>query len=99
MRQPSAGGRERHGPFVPPARLSGYPSRAAAGNRPPIRSAKGDRMNRKRISGLVGIVFGGAWLANNFRYFHDEGFVAIGMPLIIFVLGIVYFFTGRDSTE
>jgi len=56
-------------------------------------------MNRKRISGLIGIVFGGAWLANNARYFHDEGFVAIGMPLIIFVLGLVYFFTGRDSSE
>jgi hypothetical protein len=56
-------------------------------------------MNRKRVSGLIGIVVGGIWLAYNFQYFHDQGFVAIGMPLLIFVLGLVYFFTGRDSTE
>jgi len=53
-------------------------------------------MNRKRVSGLIGIVVGGLWLANNSRYFHDQGFVAIGLPLIIFVLGLVYFFRARD---
>ena len=56
-------------------------------------------MNRKRVSGLIGIVVGGLWLANNFRYFHEQGFVAIGLPLIVLGLGLVYFFTGRDSTE
>lgn len=54
-------------------------------------------MNRKRASGLVGIVVGGLWLANNVRYFHDQGFVAIGLPLIILVLGLVYFFAGRET--
>ena len=56
-------------------------------------------MNRKRVSGLIGIVVGGLWLANNARYFHDQGFVAIGLPLIIFVLGLVYFFSARDPAE
>ena len=55
-------------------------------------------MSRKSISGLIGIVGGGAWLANNFRYFDEQGFVAIGMPLLILVVGIVFFVQGRKSS-
>ncbi|MDJ0760994.1 MAG: hypothetical protein QNJ19_16485 [Woeseiaceae bacterium] len=55
-------------------------------------------MSRKSISGLVGIVVGGAWLANNYKYFDEQGFVAIGMPLLILVVGIVFFIQGRKSS-
>ena len=54
-------------------------------------------MNRKKISGLVGIVVGGVWLASNFKHFDEQGFVAIGMPLVILVAGIAYFFSGMKS--
>ena len=55
-------------------------------------------MNRGSIAGLVGIVIGGAWLANNYKYFDEQGFVAIGMPLLILAAGIVYFVLGRRSS-
>lgn len=55
-------------------------------------------MNRKSISGLVGIVVGGAWLANNYKYFDEQGFVAIGMPLLILAAGVVYFVLGMKSS-
>ncbi len=51
-------------------------------------------MNIKVISGLVGIVVGGAWLANNYKYYNEQGFVAIGMPLVILVVGLIYFIGG-----
>jgi hypothetical protein len=57
-------------------------------------------MSRKGWSGILGIVVGGGWLVNNLKYFHDQGFVAIGMPLIILVLGIVYAVQGmKDGAE
>ncbi|HKE48641.1 MAG TPA: hypothetical protein VKB52_11300 [Rhodanobacteraceae bacterium] len=56
-------------------------------------------MNRKRISGIIGIVVGGAWLVHGLQYYSQQGFVAIGLPLLIFVLGLVYFFTGRDPVQ
>ena len=55
-------------------------------------------MNRKKISGLVGIVVGGVWLASNFKHFDEQGFVAIGMPLVILVAGIAYFISGTKSS-
>ena len=38
------------------------------------------KMNRKKTSGLVGIIVGGVWLVNNFKHFEEQGIVAIGMP-------------------
>ena len=58
----------------------------------------GTSMSRKTISGLVGIVVGGAWLANNYKYFDEQGFVAIGMPALILVIGVVFFIQGRKSS-
>lgn len=55
-------------------------------------------MSKKSISGLIGIVVGGIWLFRNFQYFEEQGFVAIGMPLIITVVGLVYFVTGFKKT-
>ena len=55
-------------------------------------------MNRKKVSGLVGIVIGGVWLANNFQYFDEQGFVAIGMPLLILAAGVAYFISGMKSS-
>ena len=55
-------------------------------------------MNKKKASGLVGIVIGGIWLANNFRHFDEQGFVAIGMPLLILGAGIAYFVSGMRSS-
>ena len=56
-------------------------------------------MNKKIISGLVGIIVGGAWLANNYKHFEEQGFVAVGMPAIISILGIVYLFQGIKNNK
>ena len=40
-------------------------------------------MNRKTSSGLLGIVAGGVWLMNNYKYFDEQGFAAIGMPIVL----------------
>ena len=44
----------------------------------------------RRIFGLkkighaeVGYMVGGAWLANNIKYFDEQGFIAIGMPTVV----------------
>ncbi|MDJ0793078.1 MAG: hypothetical protein QNI98_02455 [Woeseiaceae bacterium] len=55
-------------------------------------------MNKKKASGLVGIIVGGIWLANNYKHFDEQGFVAIGMPLLILVAGVVYFVSGTKSS-
>ena len=62
------------------------------------RTLEGKAMNKKKTGGLVGIVIGGIWLANNFQHFGEQGFVAIGMPLIILAVGIVYFISGMKSS-
>jgi len=49
------------------------------------------------ISGILGMIVGGVWFAVNFRHVSSEGFVAIGMPSIIFVLGLIYFIRGRKG--
>ena len=51
-------------------------------------------MSKKGWSGLLGIIFGSGWLLNNFKYFDEQGFVAIGMPLIIIVVGAIYLVQG-----
>ncbi|WP_162932644.1 hypothetical protein [Solimonas sp. K1W22B-7] len=51
----------------------------------------------KKTSGLIGIVVGGAWFLANLRHVGEQGFVAIGMPLLILGLGIVYFRKGNDD--
>ena len=51
-------------------------------------------MNKTKIGGLIGIVVGGAWFANNYQYFDEQGVTAIGMPAILLILGIVYFIKG-----
>jgi hypothetical protein len=55
-------------------------------------------MNKKKASGLVGIVVGGVWLASNFQHFDEQGIVAIGMPLLILIAGIAYFVSGMKSS-
>lgn len=55
-------------------------------------------MNKKKASGLVGIVVGGIWLAINFQHFDEQGFVAIGMPLLILAAGAAYFISGMKSS-
>ncbi len=51
----------------------------------------------KKTSGLIGIVVGSAWFLAGLRHFSEQGFVAIGMPLLILGLGIVYFRKGSDD--
>ena len=51
-------------------------------------------MNKKAGSGLLGIVVGGIWFANNYQHFEEQGFVAIGMPLILVVVGAIYLVLG-----
>jgi len=55
-------------------------------------------MNKKSVSGLIGVVVGGAWLANNYKYFDEQGFVAIGMPLLILTAGVIYLLLGMKSS-
>lgn len=56
-------------------------------------------MNRKMTSGLIGMIAGGIWLLNNLQYFRQQGFVAIGMPLVITVLGVIYFVNGKKQKD
>lgn len=51
----------------------------------------------KKTSGLIGMVVGGAWFLANVRHFDEQGFVAIGLPLIILGLGAYYFFTAEPE--
>jgi hypothetical protein len=45
----------------------------------------------KKLSGFLGMMVGGAWLLANFKHFEAQGFVAIGMPLVILILGGIFF--------
>lgn len=54
-------------------------------------------MNRKTQAGIAGMVVGGAWLLANLRHVQDQGFVAIGMPLVLLVLGGIYVARGRKE--
>ena len=54
-------------------------------------------MNRKTQAGIAGMAVGGVWLLANLRHFQEQGFVAIGMPLILLVLGGIYFARGRTE--
>lgn len=56
-------------------------------------------MSKKSMSGLLGIVVGGAWLFSNMRYFDEQGMMAIGMPLLILIAGIVYFVLGMKKAD
>ena len=56
-------------------------------------------MNKRMVSGLVGIVVGGAWFLNNYKYFDKQGFIAIGMPLLIFIVGLIYFIGGLSMKK
>lgn len=53
----------------------------------------------KKTSGLIGMIVGVAWFLANVRHFSEQGFVAIGMPIIIFVLGVVYFFNSDGQAK
>lgn len=43
------------------------------------------------------MVVGGAWFLANVRHVSEQGFVAIGLPAIIFTLGVVYYRTGSSE--
>jgi hypothetical protein len=53
----------------------------------------------KKTSGLIGMIVGAIWFLANVRHISEQGFVAIGMPIIIFVLGVVYFRKGIGEAE
>jgi len=53
----------------------------------------------QKTSGLIGIIIGSIWLLINFRHVTEQGFVAIGMPLVIIVLGVVYFLKGSTESK
>lgn len=54
-------------------------------------------MNSRQKSGVLGMVVGGVWLLVNLRHVPSQGFVAIGMPLLIAVAGLVYYLKGRSE--
>lgn len=51
-------------------------------------------MSSKKWSGMLGIVVGSIWFAFNIKHFDEQGFVAIGMPIILIVAGLVFFLRG-----
>lgn len=54
-------------------------------------------MGSKKTSGLIGMAVGGVWFLTNVRHFGEQGFVAIGLPVIILVLGVIYFRKGNAA--
>jgi hypothetical protein len=56
-------------------------------------------MNKNTISGLVGLVVGSGWLANNFKYFDEQGYIAIVMPAVIAVLGLIFLVSGLTASK
>ena len=52
----------------------------------------------KKTSGLIGMAVGGLWFLVNVRHVGEQGFVAVGLPLIIFTLGVIYFRKGSDES-
>ncbi len=54
-------------------------------------------INRKTVQGVMGVAFGGFWLIKNFQHFDQQGFVAIGMPLILLGLGAFYLVKGLKA--
>ena len=58
----------------------------------------GKRMSGRKLFGIIGMVVGAAWFSVNVRHFNEDGFVAIAMPLIIFILGLVYFLRARKQS-
>ncbi len=52
-------------------------------------------VSRKAQAGLLGMAVGGHWMPAKLRDVKAQGFVAIGIPLVILVLGGIYFALGR----
>ncbi len=80
------------------------PVRSAQRMRSPIRAhfvtqPGSVSMWSKKTSGLIGMIVGAIWFFANVRHFSEQGFVAIGMPIIIFVLGVIYFFKGDGEAQ
>ena len=48
-------------------------------------------MSSRKISGVIGMVVGALWFANNVQHFDRQGYVAVGMPVFLFALGVYYF--------
>lgn len=61
-------------------------------------TTRGNFMNKKTISGLIGLIVGGAWLMNNLKHFDEQGFVAIGMPFLIAAAGAIYLVMGLKGS-
>jgi hypothetical protein len=86
----------------------GSPSRPMGGPRMPRSSAETTRseghpegaMTKKRISGPDRHrLSAGIWLLFNFRHFASQASSSIGMPLLVLVLGIVYFVRGKSDED
>lgn len=53
----------------------------------------------KKTSGIIGMIVGGVWFLVNVRHVSDQGFVAVGLPIIIFIFGLIYFRKGSADGE
>jgi hypothetical protein len=53
----------------------------------------------KKTSGIIGMAVGALWFLVNVQHFKEQGFVAIGLPIVIFVLGVVYYRKGSAEEE
>ncbi|MFZ6759182.1 hypothetical protein ACO0K9_18405 [Undibacterium sp. Ji50W] len=53
----------------------------------------------KKTSGLIGMIVGAILFLLNVQHFSKEGFVAIGMPIILFVLGVIYYRKGSKEKK
>lgn len=53
----------------------------------------------RKTSGLIGMIVGSIWFVANVRHFNEQGLVAIGMPVLIFILGLIYFRKGSAEAD
>lgn len=48
-------------------------------------------MRSRKLSGIIGMVFGAALMAINHEQIASEGLRALGIPMLVFVVGLGYF--------
>lgn len=54
-------------------------------------------MSPRKRSGLLGMLVGSLWLVSNLRHVGQQGLVAIGVPLILLILGAIFFFSSPSD--
>jgi hypothetical protein len=48
-------------------------------------------MSSKKIIGVIVMLVGALWFANTMQNFDQQGYIAVGMPMFLFALGVYYY--------